>query len=146
MKTFIVIFFLLTIVGFSQKRSFYYLHSDNGSSSTDLIITATLTNGYIGTSGTVISNDPHWRYTNEISVTAGKSIQIKMYGHPVINTYSFYTSSHTYISGAHVAASLDLFNSTVTVPANAVYVRFSFGEKVFVETAGKTYYLEAVMF
>lgn len=137
----IIMFFTVSVCG--QNALLTVLSDD---APVNLIALATLTNGYIGTSGAVISSDPNWRYTNELSVTAGKSIYIKMLGHPVINTYSFYTSSHTYISGAHVAASLDLYNATVTVPANAVYVRFSFAEKVFAETAGKTYYLEATMY
>lgn len=109
----------------------------------NIIFGQTLINGYIGTSGTVISSDANWRYTDYLSVNEGDVLEIKMWGHNAINSYSLYDENKNYISGGHSSASLVLFFQSITIPSGVSFIRFSFGCQAFVEGTGRTYYAEA---
>lgn len=82
--------------------------------------------GFIGNDGNVASSSTSWKYSDYLKCNESDLFDINAFGHPVVNSISFYDKNFIFISGKSVISG-DYLISTVSAPVGTVYFRISFG-------------------
>lgn len=90
--------------------------------------------GYITKTGTDSEADNNWWRSPSFICSPGTSFVFHVWGHPAVNSISFYGTSGAFISGAGPTTESS-FTDTVVAPANTAFARVSFSNPAAYQAA-----------